>query len=105
MESYQAELLEKIHGIKDVLLESDLVTGEHFKTLSGQIEDQLLNQFLNQSAMKSPLELEGLIKVLEEGLEPYEALRAQLVEPEKEDGSIEQSEVDYKDFNIDDLLG
>lgn len=105
VEAYQAELLEKIHGIKDVLLESDLVTGEHFKTLSGQIEDQLLNQFLNQSAMKSPLELEGLIKVLEEGLEPYEALRAQLVEPEKEDGSIEQSEVDYKDFNIDDLLG
>lgn len=105
VEAYQGEIMEKIRGIKDVLLESDLVTGNHFKTLSTQIEDQLLNQFLNQSSMKSPLELECLIKQLEEGLEPYEALQKELTCGLAEDQTNKQENVDYKDFNIDDLLG
>ena len=104
IETYQGELLEKIRGIKEVLLESDLVTGNHFKTLSSQVEEELLNQFLNQSSMKSPLELEGLIKQLEEGLLPYQALQTEIVEAIEAKEEV-QEEVDYKDFNIDDLLG
>ena len=104
IETYQGELLEKIRGIKEVLLESDLVTGNHFKTLSSQVEEELLNQFLNQSSMKSPLELEGLIKQLEEGLLPYQALQTEIVEAIEAKEEV-QEEVDYKDFNINDLLG
>lgn len=104
IETYQGELIEKIRGIKEVILESDLVTGNHFKTLSMQVEDELINQFLNQSSMKSPLELEGLIKQLEEGLRPYEALQNELLEA-LETKEEAQEVVNYKDFNIDDLLG
>lgn len=104
IEAYQGELLEKIRGIKDVLMESELVTGNHFKELSSQVEQQLLNQFLNQSSMKSPLELEGLIKQLEEGIIPYEELQTEIMEAVKEKEEVEE-EIDYKEFNIDDLLG
>ena len=69
-----------------------------------QVEDELINQFLNQSSMKSPLELEGLIKQLEEGLRPYEALQNELLEA-LETKEEAQEVVNYKDFNIDDLLG
>ena len=54
--------------------------------------------------MKSPLELEGLIKQLEEGLRPYEALQNELLEA-LETKEEAQELVNYKDFNIDDLLG
>lgn len=104
IEAYQGELLEKIRGIKDVLMESELVTGNHFKELSGQVEEQLLSQFLNQSSMKSPLELEGLIKQLEEGIIPYVELQTEIMNAVKEKEEVEE-EIDYKDFNIDDLLG
>lgn len=104
IEAYQGELLEKIRGIKDVLMESELVTGNHFKELSGQVEEQLLSQFLNQSSMKSPLELEGLIKQLEEGIIPYVELQTEIMDAVKEKEEVEE-EIDYKDFNIDDLLG
>ena len=104
IETYQGELIEKIRGIKEVLLESDLVTGNHFRTLSLQVEDELINQFLNQSSMKSPLELEGLIKQLEEGLLPYHELQNELIEALQTKKEAQEA-VDYKDFNIDDLLG
>ena len=103
--AYQSELIEKIRSIKNVLLESELVTENHFKTLSAQVEDQLLNQFMNQSSMKTPLELEGLVKQLEEGLVPYQTLQAELIQGLEESKSTKVEEIDYKDFNIDDLLG
>ncbi|MBE6023348.1 MAG: GTP-binding protein [Cellulosilyticum sp.] len=105
VEAYQGELLEKIRSIKNVLIESDLVTGHHFNVLSAQVEEQLLNQFMNQSSMKTPLELEGLVKQLEEGLAPYQALQVLLVERLEASKYAESEVVDYKDFNIDDLLG
>lgn len=105
IEAYQSELIEKIRGIKEVLLTSELVTGNHFNTLSGQIEEQLLNQFMNQSSMKTPLELEGLVKQLEEGLTPYQNLQKELEEGLQEVPNTEEEAIDYKDFNIDDLLG
>ena len=103
--AYQGELNEKIRGIKKVLVESDLVTGNHFKTLSSQVEEQLLNEFMNQSSMKTPLELEGLIKQLEEGLIPYKILKTELLEALEASQMTDEEETDYKDFNIDDLLG
>lgn len=104
VEAYQGEISEKIKGIKEVLLESELVTKNHFKILSEQVETQLLNQFMNQDSMKTPLELEGLVKQLEEGLIPYRVLETQLVEALEQNQAVEET-IDYKDFNIDDLLG
>lgn len=105
VENYQGELNEKIRGIREVILESELVTGNHFMTLSNQIKQQLLNQFLSQGAMKSPQELEELVKHLEEGLEPYRTLQKEMMESLVEKQSEIEEVIDYNDFNIDDLLG
>ena len=104
VEAYQGEISEKVKGIREILMGCELVTNNHFETLSGQVEEQLLNQFMNQSAMKTPIELEGLVKQLEEGLEPYKMLEKELAETLEKTQAIEEI-IDYKDFNIDDLLG
>lgn len=105
VEAYQGEISEKIKGIKEVLLESELVTKNHFEILSGQVEEGLLNEFMNQSSMKTPLELEGLVKQLEEGLMVYKSIEQELVQALEQTKIVQEEAIDYKDFNIDDLLG